>query len=248
MFFFQPLEQFEINILVSFLKCILLTNYHFLLLIIFIVLFIVFYLSISKASFMPNNWQYLNESIFRFFIDFFMQQLNRHGQAFLPLIYSVFLFILLSNVIGLIPFSFTVTSHISTTFSLSCSLFLGLTLFGLILQKFHFFYLFLPSGVPALLLPFLVIIEVISYLARVFSLAIRLFANMMSGHTLLNILSTFIFQLFSSYSFLIKFLSLFPFFLVFVICILEIGISILQAYVFAVLLCIYLNDMYNVSH
>jgi ATP synthase subunit 6 len=152
---------------------------------------------------------------------------------------------LFCNLLGLFPFGFTVTSHIIVTFTLSFSIIVGLTIIGFREQKLHFLNLFIPKDVSKIMVPLLVVIEVVSYISRAFSLAIRLFANLMSGHTLLNILSTFVLKLLNKN---ILF-GILPFILVLAICFLEICLAFLQAYVFMVLTCIYLSDsLYEVSH
>lgn len=142
----------------------------------------------------------------------------------------------------MIPYSFTVTSHIVVTFTLSLSIFIGVTLIGLKIHGLHFFSFFVPQGAPKLLLPLLVVIEAISYTARAFSLAIRLFANMMSGHTLLKIIASFGWTLITMGGIALPLLSVIPIALILAITGLEIGIAFLQAYVFTILTCIYLND------
>lgn len=164
----------------------------------------------------------------------------------LPLIFSIFTFIFLNNILGLLPFGYTLTSHLVVTLFLSLALFLGITILILIKRKTKMINLFLPKGVPSILVPFLFIIEVISYFFRTISLAVRLFANMMAGHALLHILSNFGVVIFSMKS-LNRFFFLFPLLIVFIITFLEFGIAILQAYVFAVLLTIYLNDVYSLE-
>jgi ATP synthase subunit 6 len=161
---------------------------------------------------------------------------------FFPLIGSTFPFILLANFTGSTPLAFTITSHIYVTFLLAFSLFLGITILGIYYNKLTFIRFFLPTGVPKFLIPFLIVIEVISYLIRPFSLSIRLFANMLAGHTLLVILSGFV-----PNSSIISVLGihLIPFIFVFLVVSLEIGIAFIQAYVFCVLLFIYLNDVYK---
>lgn len=156
---------------------------------------------------------------------------------------SIFFFILLSNFIGLIPFFFTVTSHVLVTFMLGFCTILGLTIIGFIKQKLRFLELFVPKGVPKMLLPLLVIIEVVSYISRGFSLSIRLFANLMSGHSLLHILLFFMTKILKN-SVLVGLIGLA---LITAIFILELGIAFLQAYVFIVLISIYLKDSYGLA-
>lgn len=141
----------------------------------------------------------------------------------------------------MIPYSFTVTSHIIVTFGLSLSIFIGVTIIGFYTHRIHFFSILLPSGTPLALSFFLVVIELISYIARAFSLAIRLFANLMSGHSLLKILAGFAWTMLSIGG-IFYLLSLIPLIVVFAVTGLEVGIAMLQAYVFTILTCLYLND------
>ena len=169
------------------------------------------------------------------------------GQLYFPWLVFIFFTIAGLNLIGIIPFTFTITSHIIVTFFLSFTLFMGINIRALLDKKFHFFSLFLPSGAPMVIAPFLVIIELISYVARVFSLAIRLFANMMAGHTLLKILIGFSYLIIVdslTNNWPLFFVGLIPFFLVYIITFLEVAIALLQAYVFTVLLCLYIKDLY----
>lgn len=190
-------------------------------------------------------WQYIYEIfIYNFILNIIITQVGRRGQIYVIYITSLFFFILLSNFIGLIPFSFTVTSHITLTFMLGASTVIGLTIIGFLKQKLHFIDLFIPKGVPKILLPLLISIEIVSYIARGFSLSIRLFANLMSGHSLIHILLFFITKIIK-FNFLLGLIGLF---LILIIFLLEIGISFLQAYVFAVLVSIYLKDSFEVGH
>lgn len=165
--------------------------------------------------------------------------MGKIAQKFFPYVFSIFIIILLSNVFGMFLFAFTLTSHIMVTFTLGVSSFVGLTILGFFIQKLSFFNLFLPKGIPAVLIPLLFVVELISYVSRALSLSIRLFANLMSGHTLLHILSFFISKL-CKFNYIIGFIG---FLLIIAIILLEISIGLLQAYVFTILLCIYLNDV-----
>lgn len=140
----------------------------------------------------------------------------------------------------MIPYSFTVTSHLIVTFSLAFALFLGLNILGIFLHRSHFLSLFFPPGAPMGLAPLLVLIEFVSYIFRVLSLSVRLFANLMSGHTLLKILASFSWLVVSFYGVFIL-----PLIIIFIVTGLELAIAFLQAYIFSVLLCIYLNDAFN---
>lgn len=199
---------------------------------------------IKNILFIPNNWQLFFENIYTFVIDMLKAQVGKEAQKYFPYIFTIFLFILISNILGMTLFSFTLTSHIMTTFTLGVSSFIGLTILGFFIQKLAFFNLIIPKGIPTILLPFLMIIELISYLSRALSLSIRLFANLMSGHTLLHILAFFASKLFK-FNLIIGLLA---FLLILLIVVLEFCIALLQAYVFSILLCIYLNDSFHAGH
>jgi F-type H+-transporting ATPase subunit a len=162
-------------------------------------------------------------------------------EIYLPFIYSLFFFILISNLIGNIPYSYTITTSVIVTIGLSFTILTGVTILGLYLHKLHFFSYFVPSGTPLALVPLLVLIEIVSYLARALSLGIRLFANMVAGHSLLKILSTFLYQMFNS-SFIIALLTLIPFAFFIALCVLEVAVSTIQAYVFVLLVISYIKD------
>jgi F-type H+-transporting ATPase subunit a len=245
---FNPLEQFRIMVLQKMFfgnVDISITNNTIILFVILIGFTFLFYINYSTNTYIPSKWQYSVENIYVFVLQLFKQQINNIvALRYFPLVLFVFSFILIANLIGLLPYGFTITGHIIFTFQIAFSLFFGITLINIINNKLEFLNLFVPSGVPKPLIPFLIVIEVVSYLIRPFSLSVRLFANMLAGHTLLNILSAFIFNVFKKYA-LISFLPLL--FIVFII-VLEFCIAIVQAYIFSILTCIYLNDIYNTSH
>jgi ATP synthase subunit 6 len=180
-------------------------------------------------------------NIIKFVSKLIYSNVGKYGEKFLIFFSNFFIFILISNLIGMIPYAFTLTSHIIVTISLSFIGFIGLNILGFERHKMGFFELFLPKGCPIIMSPFLIIIEMISYCARLFSLAIRLFANMMAGHSLLKILSNFGYVLFLKQN--LFYLSIIPFIIVIGIIGLEIGIALLQAYVFLILMIIYLHDV-----
>lgn len=245
---YNPLEQFRILILQKIFfgnLDISITNNTLILFIITIFFLLLFYVNYLNNTYIPSKWQYFTENLYNFVLQLFKQQINNIiALKYFPLVLFIFSFILISNLIGLLPYGFTITGHIIFTFQIAFSLFFGITLINIFNNQFAFLNLFVPSGVPKPLIPFLVVIEVVSYLIRPFSLSVRLFANMLAGHTLLNILSAFIFNVFKKYA-LISFLPLL--FIVFII-VLEFCIAIVQAYIFSILTCIYLNDIYNTSH
>ncbi len=240
---YQPLAQFEIFFL-GYIKGITITNSLMYMFFIYLVLRVLFGMVFLDYKIIPNNWQILLESLYLFVFNLVKQQVGVKGYGYFPLKLTLFLFILLANLLGMTLYSFTITSHAVITFSLGFVFFIGIVIVGVMIQKIKFLNTFVPSGSPAILLPFMIIIEFISYLSRPFSLAIRLFANMMSGHTLLAILANFTFVI-SKKNIIIGAI---PFLLIVGIIGLEAMIAGLQAYVFTVLLAIYLNDSVHGSH
>lgn len=185
------------------------------------------------------------EVIYNFILSILKQQISSIiSIRYFPFLTTIFIFILLANVVGLLPYGFTITGHIILTLQLALSIFIGIIAINLFSNQLGFFNLFIPSGVSAILLPFLVVIEVVSFLIRPFSLAVRLFANMLAGHTLLNIMSAFVFNLFKGYPLLV----ILPLMFVVFIVVLEFCIALVQAYIFTILTCIYLNDIYSTGH
>jgi F-type H+-transporting ATPase subunit a len=169
------------------------------------------------------------------------EQLGSSKEIYLPFIYSIFIFILVANLIGNVPYSYAITSSIIVSIGLSFTIVIGVTILGLSIHKIHFFSFFIPAGTPLALVPLLVLIELISYIARAFSLGIRLFSNITAGHTLLKILSTFLYQMFTG-GILIAIITLIPFALFLAIIGLELAVSFIQAYVFTLLLLSYIKD------
>jgi len=241
--FFQPLEQFEITFL-GYFAGIPVTNSLLYLIFVYLIIRFMFGLVFLNTRIVPYNLQSLMELIYNFVFSLVKQQIGVRGYAYFPIVMTLFMFILVANLIGMALYSFTLTSHVTVAFTLSFSFFIGVVIIGILIQKASFVNTFIPSGAPGFLLPFLVIIEIISYLSRPLSLGIRLFANMMSGHTLLAILANFTFSI-SQKNIIIAAI---PFILIVAIVGLEAMIAILQAYVFTVLVCIYLSDSIHGAH
>lgn len=197
----------------------------------------------------PNALQSLVELIYDFVLNLVNEQIGGLSgnvkQKFFPCILVTFTFLLFCNLQGMIPFSFTVTSHFLITLALSFSIFIGITIVGFQRHGLHFFSFLLPAGVPLPLAPFLVLLELISYCFRALSLGIRLFANMMAGHSLVKILSGFAWTMLFLNNIFYFIGDLGPLFIVLALTGLELGVAILQAYVFTILICIYLNDAIN---
>lgn len=196
--------------------------------------------SMQGRALVPGRWQSMAELSYEFIAGLVRENVGSEGRAFFPFIFTLFMFILFANTLGLIPYSFTPTSHVAVTFTLAIVVFIGVTVIGFIRHGFRFFGLFLPKGIPIMLAPLLVVIELISYLARPVTLSLRLFANMMAGHTLLKVFGMFVVKL--------GLLGFAP--LVFIVALygLELIVVFLQAYVFTVLTCLYLNDAIHMHH
>lgn len=241
----SPLEQFEIiTLLPVFLYSLNISFTNASLLMLFVFLVSTFWLSLTffRVKLLPNCWQLLWEEFYYLTSAIVSENLGQKGQIYFPFVFSLHLFLLFSNLLGMIPYSFTVTSHITFTFGLSLSIFIGINIIGLKTHGLNFFSLFLPRNVPLIIVPLLVTIEFLSYLVKVFTLAIRLFANMTSGHTLLKIIAGFAWTMLLSGG-LFSILHFIPLFLLFILIGLELAIAVLQAYVFTLLTCIYLNDV-----
>ena len=244
----SPLDQFEIRDLLSVDAPILanlslsLTNIALYLTIGGYFLFILNLMSTNNNKIVSNTWSLCQESVYSTVHSIVVNQINsKNGQLYFPFMYVLFVFILINNLIGMIPYSFAPTSHFILTFSLSFTIVLGATILGLSRHGLKFFSLFVPSGCPLGLLPLLVLIEFISYLARNVSLGLRLAANILSGHMLLNILSGFTYNIMNS-GIVFFFLGLFPLAFIIAFSGLELGIAFIQAQVFVVLSCSYIKD------
>lgn len=218
------------------------TNAIFFCLTALIIMVLLFITVCTNITYIPTIWQNLIESLYHFiYYNIVRENIKKNGNLYFPIIFSMFSFILACNLIGMIPFSFTATSHIIVTLSLALLVFIGINVIGVKTHGLHLLSLFLPAGAPLAMAPLLVFIELVSYSFRVVSLSLRLFANMMSGHCLLKILAGFTWTMLSSNGVLVLF-HIMPVMVIFAIIGLEIGIAFLQAYVFSLLLCVYLND------
>jgi ATP synthase subunit 6 len=199
----------------------------------------------SGTFLLPNNrWFLLIENLFKVVLALVLDNVGSKGQAYFPFLFVVFLFVLQSNLIGLIPYSFTVTSHIIVTFSLALIVFLGVNVVGIDIHRIHFLNIFLPSGTALLLAFLLVPLEIVSFFSKPISLSVRLFANMMAGHTLLKVIAGFAWSM-MKHGGLLFIAHLLPMVVLFLLVGLELGVAVIQAYVFTVLSCIYLNDSIN---
>jgi F-type H+-transporting ATPase subunit a len=207
-----------------------------------LVLITLFFLFAMRGrALVPGRLQSMAELVYEFVRDMVKQNVGEAGMKYFPFVFTLFIFILVLNLMGMLPYSFTVTSHIIVTFALALTVFLMVTVIGFIKHGFGYLRLFVPSGVPFWLMPVIVPIEVISYFIRPISHSVRLFANMMAGHTMLKVFAGFVIGLgvlggWAPFAFMVAFTGL------------EVVVACLQAFIFALLTCIYLNDAIHMHH
>lgn len=244
----SPLDQFEVRDLLSINANLLgnvnlsLTNIGLYLTISLLIILTYSLLASNNNKIIPNNWSISQESVYATVHGIVVSQINpTKGQIYFPFIYTLFVFILVNNLVGLVPYSFATTSHFILTFSISFTVVLGATFLGFQRHGLKFFSLFVPSGCPLALLPLLVLIEFVSYLSRNVSLGLRLAANILSGHMLLSILSGFTYNIMTN-GFIFFFLGLIPLAFIIAFSGLELAIAFIQAQVFVILTCSYIKD------
>jgi F-type H+-transporting ATPase subunit a len=201
----------------------------------------------ASRSLVPGRMQSVAEISYEFVADMLRSSAGNAGMKFFPLVFSLFMFILTVNMIGLIPYTFTVTSHIIVTLSLAMTVFLTVVIYGFYKNGLKFFKLFAPSGIPWYIMPLIVFIEVLSFLSRPISHSVRLFANMLAGHITLKVFAGFITML-SAFGFVGWLGATLPLALTVALTALELLVAFLQAYVFAILTCIYINDAIHPGH
>lgn len=240
---FTPIEQFRIHPIIKlptlFNINIDFTNSSlFMFLSIFLVISLLI-ISTYKCDFIPNKKQALAEMIYNFTEKMITNNINsKSAMSLFPFIFTLFLYILSCNVLGLMPYAFTVTSQIIVTFAIGVFIVCLTTVVGLYHHGMGFFKVFLPPGTPIWLMPLMIVIELVAYLARAVTLAIRLSANMIAGHTMLKVIALFVAQL-------QVFWAVIPFAFLILLNMLELFVSVLQAYIFTILTCIYLNSVIN---
>jgi F-type H+-transporting ATPase subunit a len=199
------------------------------------------YFGARKQSLVPNRIQCLVEMSYEFVANMVKENAGKESQAYFPFVFTLFMFILFGNLLGMIPYSYTFTSQIAVTFTLAAIIFVGVTLIALFKHGFKFFTYFFPSGVPIALAPLLIPIEIISYFIRPISLSVRLFANMLAGHTMMKVFAGLIIMMGSAGG-LLKIGAVLPLLAVIGLTGLEFLVAALQAYVFSILTCMYLHD------
>lgn len=245
---YTPLEQFQILTFVSFNLFYLdlsFTNITLITLILFILLSLtIFLFSAYDKTFyiIPNNWQIIIESFYEIIAQLLFDNINKKGEIYFPFIINIFLFVMFSNLIGLIPYSFTITSHLIVTFTLSLTIFIGVNIISISIYKFKMLSLFIPANTTINLALLLVPIEFISYIFKPISLGVRLFANLMAGHTLLKVIVGFSWTMIMLNNFILSVFHILPLIVLLLLFGLELGVALIQAYVFTILSCIYLNE------
>ena len=241
----NPMSQFDVYRIGPEIKVgafdISFTNASLFMIISTVSILLVFNFGSKRNSVLPNKIQLLAELSYTFVAKMISDTAGSKAKPYFAFIFSLFMFVLFCNMFGMIPYSFTVTSHIIVTFVLASFIFIGVTIIGFIKHGLGYLKLFVPSGVPIILLPLIVVIEIISYLSRPVSLSVRLFANMMAGHTMMKVFGGFVISLGIVGGWL-------PLGFSVALTGLEILVAFLQAYVFAILTCIYLNDALNLHH
>ena len=234
----SPLAQFEIKTLiplqlgdfdVSYTNSALFMSLTLILVTLFLIL------GVRRRALVPGRWQSMAEMSYEFVSNLLRDTVGNEGRKYFPFVFSLFMFILFGNMLGMIPYSFTFTSHVIVTFAMALTVFIGVTILGFVKHGIHFFSFFVPPGVSIILWPLMIPIEIISYLSRPISLAVRLFANLTAGHTMLKVFAGFVVSLGIVGGFL-------PFAFVVALTGLELLIAFLQAYVFTILTCFYIND------
>ena len=204
-------------------------------------------ISTQRRSLVPNRLQLVSEMLYEFVANMVTGSAGKEGMKFFPFVFSLFMFVLASNMLGMIPGSFTVTSQIIVTAAFAVLIISVVVIYGIVKHGSHFFGLFVPSGVPGWLLPFIVLIEIVSFLSRPVSLSLRLFGNMLAGHIALKVFGGFVVALIAAGG-AATIIAPLPLLLAVALTAMEFLVAFLQAYVFAILTCVYLNDALHPGH
>ncbi|EMD84513.1 F0F1 ATP synthase subunit A [Pacificimonas flava] len=245
-----PLEQFEINPVypievggydLSF------TNSAVWMVAALVFIWAFMFFGMRKAELVPGRWQAAVESIYEFVHGMVDQNIGPNGRKYVPFIFTLFIFILVANVAGLLPYAFTVTSHLAVTFAFAALIFLMCIVIGIARHGFHWFSYFLPPGTPGWLIPLMIFIEIVSFISRPITLSVRLFANMTAGHILLKVFAGFVISLGLAGGVWAA-VGVLPLIMNIALYALELLVAVVQAYVFALLATVYLNDSINLEH
>jgi F-type H+-transporting ATPase subunit a len=247
----DPIQQFQIKNLMPMVSMgghqIAFTNSALYMLIIVAAVSTFLIAATARRAVVPGRLQSIAEVFYEFIAKTVRDSAGTEGMKFFPFVFSLFMFILFANVIGLIPYAFTVTSQLIITVTFALTVFLLVVGYGFWKNGLHFLNLFVPKGVPKLILPAIVVIEVLSFLTRPVSHSVRLFANMLAGHITLQVFAGFVIML-AGFGVLGWFGAALPLAMVVILFALELLVAVLQAYVFAILTCIYLNDAIHPGH
>jgi F-type H+-transporting ATPase subunit a len=233
----SPLEQFEIHPLVPIRlgdADVSFTNSSLVMVIAVALVIIFLFAATRRRALVPGRLQSMAELAYEFVANLIRDTVGNEGRRYFPIIFTIFMFVLFGNLLGMVPYSFTFTSHIIVTFAMALVVFVAVTILGFAKHGMHFFSFFVPPGVSKAMWPLLIPIEILSYLSRPISLSVRLFANMLAGHTLLKVFAGFVPALGVA--------GVLPLAFVSALTGLEIVIAFLQAYVFTILTCLYIND------
>jgi len=246
----NPIEQFEIKpianleiagIDVSFTN----SSLWMVIVVVFLTVFLIG--GMRKNAVIPGRWQVMVELMYSFIAGMIRDNVGKEGKQYFPFIFTLFVFVLGLNLAGMLPYAFTVTSHIAVNFAMAAFIFIGVTLVGFIKNGAGYLKLFAPAGVPWWLMPMIVAIELISYCTRPVSLSVRLFANMLAGHIMMKVFAGFVLSM-AAAGVVGMAGAIVPFTVNVLLTGLEILVACLQAYVFTILTCIYLNDAMHPSH
>lgn len=233
----SPLEQFEISPIVPIQLGsvdVSFTNSSLWMVITVVVAGGTLAIAAGRGAMVPGRLQSIGELLYEFIVGLIKETIGAEGRKYFPIIFTIFVFVLTGNLLGMVPYSFTFTSHIIVTFAMAIVIFIAVTILGFARHGTHFFAFFVPPGTPLIMYPLMIPIEILSYLSRPISLAVRLFANMMAGHILLKVIAGFVAAM--------GVFGILPLALVVALTGLEIIIAFLQAYVFTILTCLYIND------
>ena len=249
----SPIEQFVVKTLIQikdpiFGYDISFTNASLFMVLASIVPLTLLIIGVRSAEMIPGKIQSISEMIFEFVENLLLENTGNSGRPYFSFIFTLFLLVLFGNLLGMLPYSYTFTSQIIITFFMAIIIFISVTIIGIFRHGFGFLSLFLPSGTPLVLQPLLFVIEFISYCIRPISLSVRLFANMLAGHTLLKVFGGLAVMLIGSGSMFLIPVAILPIAAIIGMTALEVLVAVLQAYVFTVLTCIYLNDALNLHH
>lgn len=240
----NPLEQFKIQKLFDFSLMgydISFTNSSAMLILMLITSYFLFCFKVSKSSLIPSRLQVTRELFYGLITNMVKETAGDDAKRYVPFIFTLFIFILVCNSLGMIPYTFTVTSHIAITFTMAAFIFISVTVIGFARHGLHYLSLFLPSGTPIFMAPLMIFTEIFAYFVRPVSLSLRLAANMTAGHIVLKVIASFV-GLTGALGLVAGSISVLPFSLLVLLMGFELFVAILQAYIFTILTCIYLTD------